>query len=136
MNTTYFINQIMGNVFRTKTTPALATQYYLGLSTSEPTVSGVCKGEPTRGTSTGYDRVLLESLSAPEDGIITNTVPITFNESVTDWGSITHYVVYDAKTGGNLLFYGDLAISRSVEPGTTITVKTGELKIQLYSAEA
>lgn len=130
MNTRYFLNQVMGNVFHTKENPSLPSQYYIGLSTSEPTYEGVCAGEPST-NGTNYERVLLANLSAPTDGIITNTAAISFNESITDWGVMEYYAVFDAKEGGNLLFYGELSISRSIEPNTVLTIKTGELSIQL-----
>ena len=130
MNTTYFLNQVMGNLFKTKTTPALPGAYYIGLSTSEPTAEGLNTGEPST-SGTGYARVLLADLSEPEAGAITNTAAVSFPESITDWGSMLYYVVYDAATGGNLLFYGALSISRSVEPNTVITIKAGELTITL-----
>ena len=40
MNTTYFLNQVMGNLFKTKETPALPTEYYIGLSSTAPNISG------------------------------------------------------------------------------------------------
>lgn len=130
MNTRYFLNQVMGNVFHTKEKPSLPSQYYIGLATSEPTYEGVCAGEPST-NGTNYERVLLANLSAPTDGIVKNTAAISFNESITDWGVITHYAVFDAKTGGNLLFYGKLSMNRTIEPNTVLTIKTGELSIQL-----
>ena len=130
MNTTYFLNQVMGNLFHTKEVPALPETYYIGLSTSAPDSTGVCTGEPST-SGTGYARVALDSLSEPNAGVIKNTTPIIFNESVTNWGTVTHYVVYDSATGGNLLFFGALSISRSVEQNTIITIKAGELSIAL-----
>lgn len=135
MNTTYFLNQVMGNIFHTQENPAIPAQYYIGLSTSEPSIDGTCTGEPST-NGTGYSRVLLSDLSTPTDGIIKNTAPIAFDESLTDWGVMLYYTVYDAQTGGNLLFYGDLSMSRSVEPNTIITIKTGELSIQLCNPES
>ena len=133
MNTTYYLNLVMGNVFHTKSSPAIPSNYYLGLTSSEPTISGVNTGEPSL-NGTGYSRVLLSSLSAPEDGVITNTATISFDESITDWGVMKYYTVYDSETGGNLLFYGPLSLSRSVEPNTVITIRKGELTIQLANA--
>lgn len=130
MNTTYFLNLAMGNLFRTKTTPAIPTTYYLGLSKTAPTISGTGVSEPST-SGTGYRRVSLASLSAPTNGTITNSAPVSFNESTSNWGTMTHYVVYDAVTGGNLLFYGTLSIPRTVEQDTVITVKAGELTITL-----
>jgi hypothetical protein len=67
----------------------------------------------------------------PEDGVITNTAAISFPESVTAWGDMLYYTVRDSQTGGNLLFFDRLTISRSVEPNTVITIKSGELTIRL-----
>lgn len=130
MNTIYFLNQVMGNLFHTKESPTLPEKYYIGLSASAPTTDGGCSGEPSR-EGTGYARVELNSLSEPDKGVIKNEAPISFNESLTSWGTMLYYIVYDAETGGNLLFFGNLSISRNVEPNTIITIKTGELSIAL-----
>ena len=130
MNTTYYLNLIMGNMFHTQTTPGIPSQYYIGLSASEPTIAGENTGEPSV-SGTGYSRVLLSSLSVPNNGVIKNTAVISFDESITNWGVMKYYTVYDAKTGGNLLFYGPLTLSRSVEPNTVVTIRSGELSIQL-----
>lgn len=130
MNTIYFLNQVMGNLFHTKESPSLPAEYYIGLSATAPTTDGGCSGEPAS-EGTGYSRVKLDSLSEPEKGVIKNEAPISFNESLTSWGTMLYYIVYDAETGGNLLFFGNLSISRNVEPSTIITIKTGELSIAL-----
>lgn len=131
MNTIYFMNQIMGNVFRTKTSPAIPTEYWIGLCTSAPTVEGLYLGE-INFENTGYKRVdISKKLSVPEDGVITNTELITFDESISDWGVITHYAVFDANEAGNLLFFGELNASRVVEMNTIVIVRPGELTVQL-----
>ena len=130
MNTTYFINLIMGNVFRTKTSPAIPAQYYIGLSTTAPNVGGSGVTEPST-SGTGYARVALSSLSAPSNGVIKNGSAVTFNESLKSWGAVTHYVVYDAATGGNLLFYGALSSSKTIDPETILTLRANELTITL-----
>lgn len=126
MNTTYFLNLVAGNVFRTKTTPAIPTTYYYGVSKTAPNISGGNVSEPSGG---GYKRVPLGSLSAPTNGVITNTAPVSFDESTTAWGTVTHFVVYDAQTGGNLLMYGPLETSRTVEKETVLTAKTGKITL-------
>lgn len=132
MNTTYFLNQVMGNVFKTKTTPALPGGYYIGLSSTTPKADGTGVTEPV--TSAGYARVKLESLSAPANGVITNTAAISFNESTANWGTMTHFVIYDAATGGNLLMFDALSPVRPAEEGTVITIKNGKLSLALTSS--
>lgn len=130
MNTVYFLNQVMGNLFQTKTDPALPTEYYIGVATSAPE-GDTCDSEPSS-TGTGYARVKLNGLlSEPTQGVIKNTKAITFGESLKEWGTVTHYVVYDAATDGNLLFWGELTASRHVEPNTVITIKIGDLSLSL-----
>lgn len=129
MNTLYFLNLAAGNIFQTKTTPAIPTKYYIGLSTTAPTVNGTGANEPS--TDAGYARVELTSLSEPTDGVVTNTAAINFDESTASWGNVTHFVIYDsdAVDSGNLLMYGELSTPRSVEAATIMTIKEGYLKL-------
>lgn len=127
MNTTYFLNAVAGNLFQTKTSPALPTQYYIGLSSTAPNIDGTNVGEPS--SNAGYARVELTSLGEPTDGVVTNELAINFNESTASWGTITHFVIYDAATDGNLLMYGALSTPRSVEAATIMTIKEGYLNL-------
>ena len=133
MNTTYFLNQIMGNLFHTDKDPELPAAYYLGFSGTEPTDAGTNVTEPST-SDTGYSRVMLTNLSAPTNGVINNTAPISFPKSTESWGVLTHYVVYDAVTGGNLLFYDTIANSITVDANAVITIPTGDLVITLKNA--
>lgn len=129
MNTNYFLDCVAGNVFQTKNTPAIPTKYYIGLSTTAPTINGTNVNEPS--TDAAYARVELTSLSEPTDGVVTNTAAINFEESTASWGNITHFVIYDsdAVDSGNLLMYGELSTPRSVEAATIMTIKEGYLKL-------
>lgn len=136
MNTTYFLNCVAGNLFKTKETPALPTKYYIGLSVTAPELDGTQVSEPS--TSAGYKRVKLESLSEPADGVVTNTKQISFPESIANWGTVTHFVVYDSDVvgSGNLLMYGQLSASRNVETATIMTIKEGYLKLSVLNHTA
>lgn len=133
MNTTYFLNLVAGNVFGSKTSPGIPSKYYLGLSTTTPTIAGGNVTEPA--ANLGYARVELTSLGQPSSGVITNTQMIDFPESTASWGTVTHFVVYDAATGGNLLMFGALTDSqghpapRTVEIDTVMAVRSGALAL-------
>lgn len=131
MNTTYFLNLVAGNVLRTKTSPAIPSKLYLGLSSTEPTIAGGSVTEP--GGGTGYSRVELTNLSEPSNGVVTNQQSIDFEESTSAWGTMTHYVIFDAQTGGNLCMYGRLSTSRTVEAATIMTIKAGSLSISVIN---
>lgn len=129
MNTTYFLNIVSGNIFGTLTTPGIPEKMYLGLSTTAPSLDGSGATEPA--ASAGYQRVELSSLSAPADGVVKNSAAISFPESTADWGTVTHFVVYDSAAvgAGNLLIYGELASPRTVEESTIMTIREGYLRL-------
>lgn len=129
MTTTYFLNQVMGNLFHTKETPAVPAKYYIGLSSTTPSIDGTGVSEPA--SSAGYKRVELTVLSEPTNGVINNTAAVSFDESTANWGTMTHFVIYDALTGGNLLMYDALSTSRNVETSTIVTIKVGSLTLTL-----
>jgi hypothetical protein len=126
MVTTYFLNNVAGNVFRTQTTPGIPAQYFIGLSRTTPALDGTGATEPT---GMGYARVLLSNLSTPNGGVVTNNLAISFNESTGNWGIITNFVIFDSLTGGNLLMYDELTTPRSIEPATEVVFKSGNLKL-------
>lgn len=130
MNTTYFLNLVAGNIFGTKKSPAIPSKFYLGLSTSAPNVSG---GGVTEPTDSAYARMELSSLGAPTGGVVSNTSIIEFPESATDWGIVSYYCIYDAATGGNLLMYGQLEKSRTVEANTVMIVRAGSLNLSMVN---
>ena len=134
MNTTYFLNLVSGNVFGSKKSPAIPEKYYLGLSSTAPSLDGSGVTEP--GDGAGYGRVELTSLSAPINGGVTNGGAIDFAESTAEWGTMTHYVIYDALSEGNLLMYGELSASRKVEADTIMTIKLGSLNLSVVNPTA
>ena len=129
MNTTYYKNLVMKGLFHGELVN-LPEEYYLGFSSSLPNADGTGASEPS-GTSSGYARVNLENMTSPENGVIRNSNPISFQESADAWGELVAYVVYDASTDGNLLFYGNLGRSISVDANTVVTIPAGELVISL-----
>ena len=134
MTSTYFLNCIMGNVFQTKLSPGLPSKVYLGLSSSAPDVDGSGATEPL--ASAGYSRVELNSLDVPTNGVITNKSEISFPESSASWGTVTHFVLYDAPVNGNLLMFNVLSQARSVEQATIVMGKAGSLKLTLANPAA
>lgn len=129
MNTTRFMNQIMGNVFKTQTSPALPLNFYLGLSTTLPTLAGGNVTEPS--TAGGYSRIQISNLSTPSGGAIHNTSALTFNTAASSWGSIPYYCIWDAGSGGNLLMWGTLATPKTVSTGDILMFAEGDLVITL-----
>lgn len=128
MTTTYFLNCVAGNVFGTKKSPALPTNYFIGLSTTTPNADGSGVSEPA---DSAYARVQLSSLSTPSSGEITNSAAIAFPDSTVAWGNISYFVIYDAKSGGNLLMYNPLDKIRTIQADSQVSFKAGGLKLSL-----
>lgn len=131
MNTVYFLNLAAGNLFQSETNPPIPPEMWIGLSTTAPNINGTGYTEPASGT--GYARVKLDMLSKPNTGVVTNTANIDFNESTASWGTVTHFVIFDAQNGGNLLQYGALSTPRSVETATIMTIKSGYLNLSVQN---
>ena len=96
----------------------------LHLYTSNPDEddSGV---EVTGGSYAAQEAVL----GADTDGVTTTTADITFPAATADWGIVTHFGIKDASA--NLLVYGSLAVSKTVNSGDTIKFTTGNLTVTL-----
>lgn len=87
------------------------------------TVAPTDAGGGTEVSGNGYARVAMTNNStnfpAASGGSKTNGVAIVFPTATGNWGTITHYGVFDAASGGNLLFHGALSASKLVENGDT-----------------
>jgi hypothetical protein len=87
------------------------------------------------GNSNDYTRkaVTFAAASSP-GGTITTNANVTFDPANGgDWGAITHVAILDGNThgAGNVLFYGTLATSKTIQDGDTFQITTGNLTITL-----
>lgn len=104
------------------------TSLYLALYTSTPTDSTA--GTEVSGGS--YARVAVSSTlanwagtqaaastsaSSGTSGTTSNNGTITFPAPTANWGTITGFGILDASTGGNLMLYGALTTSKTVNNG-------------------
>lgn len=55
--------------------------------------------------------------SSGTSGTTSNNGTITFPAPTANWGTITHIGIYDASSAGNLLFWGALSTSKTVNNG-------------------
>jgi hypothetical protein len=99
---------------------------YIGLSTTLPSNDGTNVSEPT---GNGYSRKNFSTWNIAANRIISNNGIITFATSMGDWGTITHYVIYDAETNGNMLAFGSLSSAKTVTNGNILTIASNDLEI-------
>lgn len=108
--------------------------YYVGLSSTTPTNTGGNVTEPSTG---GYGRVAvtnnLTNWPAAVARAKSNGTAITFPTPTANWGTMTHFVLYDALTGGTFQGWGAIA-SENIVIGATASFAPGQLVINAPGA--
>lgn len=103
---------------------------YAALSTADPLDDGSGIAEPV---GNGYTRksVLTTDWFAASGGTKSNQNAIIFNEASGAWGAITHFALFDALSGGNILASGALTAPVSPISGETPQFAAGDLDVSL-----
>ncbi len=102
---------------------------YVGLSTANPDEDASGLAEPS---GNGYARVDSTGLwEAASGGTIQNASAITFPEASGSWGTVTHFALFDALSGGNMLAYAELDTPQAISSGQTFRFSAGALNISL-----
>ena len=101
---------------------------WVALYTSDPTKDDT--GFEVSGSGGTYAREELK-LGMPFDGVSNNDNLMQWNTATTDWGLITHITIHDAETGGNMLYFTPLEVSKNIEIGDQFQITIGNLKLTL-----
>jgi len=124
----YWENEILDHLFGkgTYSPPTI----YVGLSTADPGDDGSGLAEPS---GNGYARVETSAAdwNTASGGALDNANDITFPEATGSWGTITHFALFDAATGGNMLAEGALSASKAIDSGDTAKFAAGDLVCSL-----
>lgn len=101
---------------------------YVALFNTDPTDDG----SGTEVTGGAYARVQMTGGWTVSGDNATNTAAITF-PTATDgtWGVATHFGIFDASSGGNLLIHGSLTESKDVGDGDTFEFVIGNLSVTM-----
>lgn len=122
----YLENKIIDHLFRTATF-AKPAGLWVALFTAAPSDAG--GGTEVSGGS--YARVSYPPLdtnwyatnggttgnSSGSGGNTGNALSITFPSPTGNWGTVTHFGIFDAASGGNLLIWDNLTVSRTILNG-------------------
>jgi hypothetical protein len=128
----YLELKVLDHVLRYSTAPYTApSTLYLGLFTAS---TGLETNSPSAEVSTGggtnYARQTVAFAAASAGSSSTNAT-VTFPAAGANWGTISHVAVMDASTSGNVLFYGAVTTSKTIETGDTFQVSSGNLTVSL-----
>jgi hypothetical protein len=104
---------------------------HLALFTSAPSESG--GGVEVAGN--GYARVQVANNStnwpAAAGGVKINGAAFTFPVATGNWGTITHWAIMSAATGGSILFFGPLTSSKAISTSDSLSFGVGQISITL-----
>ena len=121
----YLENKVLDHFLGTASTTA-PTNVYIALFTAEPTDAN--SGTEVSTSGTAYARQTA-TFSAASSGSTSNSANIEFSQATANYGTVTHFGIYDASTAGNLLFHGALTSSKTIETGDVFKIATGNLTI-------
>ena len=103
---------------------------YVALYTAAPTDAG--GGTEVSGGS--YARVAVTNNAtnwpAASGGQKSNGTAITFPAATASWGTVLAWGIFDAASGGNLLYYGTLAENKTISTGATASFAASDLVIR------
>jgi hypothetical protein len=103
---------------------------YLALSTADPLDDASGMAEP----GSNYVRKAITFAAAASRQVAQNAT-VTYDEATGDWGTITHWAIYDAATVGNMLAHGQFADSKAIVSGNTASVASAEVYVNFAANE-
>ena len=135
-----FSNYTEGNILETTLRGAafpVPTKGYLALFTADPTDANITANECTLAAWPAYARqdaaagaAIATGWTAQSDGVSTNAKVMTYaaNNGAASI-TVTHIGIYDALTGGNLLYHAPLVSSKTLLVGDVLSFGIAALTV-------
>jgi hypothetical protein len=105
---------------------ALLASRYISAHTDIPT-----GGNEVVGGSYARQAAGTWSNAGSDPTVASNDANITFPTATADWGAITHFGIYDAVSGGNLLAYEAVSVSKTILIGDILRFLAGEIDVSV-----
>ena len=124
--------ELLDHIFENGAYSPQATMY-MALFTSDPGEGGSVSGEPS---GNGYARTAI-TFAAATARRVTQTGIVTFPQVVTaSWGTLTHWAIMDASSGGNMLAYGALQTSIVTVVGNVPFIPNAQTYVEITAGAA
>jgi hypothetical protein len=117
-------NKVLEHVFGGVAYSAPAT-LYVGLFTSNPGETG--SGTEVSGGSYARQTIAFTVTASQAS----NTAAVEFPTATASWGTVSHAAIFDAVSGGNMLAYGALTASKTIDGGDVFRIPAGDFDIDL-----
>ena len=125
-----YLEEAILNYFFRNQAVAQPTTLYLALYINDPTDADT----GTEVSGGGYSRKQVTFGAPVQTGdkcVILNNAKIEFDIATTDWGSVSHWGIRTAASGGNLLCRGSFSRVENVQSGNRLTIEMGNLQISM-----
>ena len=119
----YLENEILDHILGTGAY-TMPTTVYVGLSTG----SFNDDNSGTELTGNNYAREAI-TFGAAASGVASNSAAVEFNAATGSWGTVSHFGIFDALSGGNLLIHGAFTTPKLIANGDILKIPTGDLDI-------
>lgn len=101
---------------------------YVSLHTADPTDAGT--GTEVSGGS--YARTTASFATASgTSGLVATDADVTFPTATASWGTVGWIGLWDAASGGNMLYHTALDASKTIDSGDIFKITTGNLTVEL-----
>jgi len=126
---TDFTEALALNWLLTSNTATRPTAWYVGLFTSATSDSG----GGTEVSGNGYARQAVSFTVATTGGVTkaANSATITFPTATATWGTISYIAIFNASSGGNMLFHGPVVTNKLIETDDSFQITAGNLTVEL-----
>jgi len=119
----YLENEILDHILATGAY-TMPSAIYIGLSTGS-------FGDDASGTElngNGYTRKVI-AFDAAIAGTADNSGAVEFSAATASWGTVSHFGLFDASSGGNLLIHGAFTAAKLIDTGDILKIAAGDLDI-------
>lgn len=124
MPRSYYLDNNIANLVLRNTAFTPPVQTYLALFTAAPTPAG--GGTEVSGGS--YSRQPV-TWTAPVNGQCANSIDVIFAIATASWGTVTHFALFDAASGGNMLYFNNMSAAMLIDINGQPKFYTGQLII-------
>lgn len=125
--TQYAANQIAGHTTG-ESSWTMPTALYAALYPGNP---GAGLSGSSEFSGDGYARKEITSWGAVSNGVIANDQVEDFAAATGNWSEATHFVLFDASTSGNGIYYGALTTPQTVLSGQQYRIRVGDLVVTI-----
>ena len=99
---------------------------YLAAYVGDPGETGV----EVSTLDTGYARQAV-TFAGASAGSAASNAEVAFPVATANWGTVSHLALFDAQSGGNLLWYGPMATAKTIEVNDQLKVASANFTVSL-----